>query len=96
MSARDLQVGDIADLRQYEREGREFLHHVIELIARRRVSVGTLVAFLFENRDTVRFQIQQMAPVEKLVTDEAVSSDSTCTTRSSRSRGRCAPRCSSS
>jgi hypothetical protein len=30
------------------------------------------VTLVFENRDTVRFQIQEMARVEKLLTDEAI------------------------
>jgi hypothetical protein len=34
--------------------------------------VGPLVTLLFENRATVRFQIQEMARVERLNTDEAI------------------------
>ena len=55
-----------------------------------------IVTMVFENRDTIRFQIQEMARVEKLITDEAIQASSTPTTRSSPSRGSCAPRCSSS
>ncbi len=67
-----LALEDIADLRAYERERDEFRTHVIALKKRRRVSVGPVATLLFENRDTIRFQIQEMARAEKLLTDEAI------------------------
>ncbi len=72
---RKLSLSDIADVRAYERERDEFRPHVIELKRRRRVHVGTVVTFLFENRDTMRFQIQEMARVEKLTTDEEIQTE---------------------
>ena len=72
---RKLSLADIADVRAYERERDEFRPHVIELKRRRRVQVGTVVTFLFENRDTIRFQIQEMARVEKLTTDAEVQGE---------------------
>jgi hypothetical protein len=71
-SARKLSLSDIADTRAYERERAEFREHVIDLKRRRRVHVGTVVTFLFENRETIRFQIQEMARVEKLTTDAEI------------------------
>jgi hypothetical protein len=72
LTPRKLTLTDIADVRAYERERDEFRAHVIDLKRRRRVHLGTIVTFLFENRDTIRFQIQEMARVEKLVTDEDI------------------------
>jgi hypothetical protein len=72
---RKLQLADIADLRAYERERQEFRTHVIALKKRRRVHVGPFVTLLFENRDTIRFQIQEMARVEKLITDDAIQGE---------------------
>ena len=69
---RKMTLTDIADVRAYERERDEFRPHVIELKRRRRVPLGTSVTFLFENRDTIRFQIQEMARVEKLTTDDDI------------------------
>jgi hypothetical protein len=66
---RKLLLDDIADVRAYERERDTFRPHVIELKRRRRVHLGTVVTFVFENRDTIRFQIQEMARVEKLISD---------------------------
>ena len=70
-----LVLSDIADLRAYEREREDFRRHVIDLKRRRRVHVGPVVTLVFENRDTIRFQIQEMARVEKLITDEAIQGE---------------------
>src|SRR3954469_24578806 len=70
-----LSLDDIADLRAYERERAEFRAHVINVKKRRRVGVGPFVTLLFENRDTIRFQIQEMARVEKIISDEGVQSE---------------------
>jgi hypothetical protein len=73
--SRKLTLDDIADLREYEREREEFRRQVIELKKRRRVGIGPFVTVLFENRDTIRFQIQEMARVEKLISDEAIEGE---------------------
>jgi hypothetical protein len=72
---RKLTLEDIADLRAYEREREGFRRHVIEVKKRRRVHVGTILTLVFENRDTIRFQIQEMARVEKLISDEAIQDE---------------------
>ena len=71
-TTRKLTLADIADLRAYERERDEFRRHVIALKKRRRVGIGPFLTVVFENRDTIRFQIQEMARVERLMTDEAI------------------------
>jgi sulfur transfer complex TusBCD TusB component (DsrH family) len=73
--SRKLTLGDIADIRAYERVRDAFRAEMIELRRRRRVAVGTVVAVAFENRDTIRFQIQEMARVEKIATDEGVQQE---------------------
>lgn len=73
--ARKLRIADIADIRAYERERIDFRKNVIALKQRRRVSVGPYITFVFENRDTIRFQIQEMARVEKLYSDEQIETE---------------------
>ena len=75
MTDRKLQLSDIADLRAYEREREAFRAHVIALKRIRRVSVGPFLTFVFENRDTIRFQIQEMARAERLATDAAIQTE---------------------
>jgi Protein of unknown function (DUF3501) len=70
-----LTLADIEDVRAYERGRTEFRARIIALKALRRVHLGTVVSLVFENRETMRFQIQEMARVEKLVTDEAIQTE---------------------
>ncbi|HMC39165.1 MAG TPA: DUF3501 family protein [Acidimicrobiales bacterium] len=72
MSGRRLTLDDIADARAYERERSAFRERIIALKRIRRVGVGPVVSMVFENRDTVRFQIQEMARVERLLSDQAI------------------------
>lgn len=72
---RKLTLDDIADLRQYEREREQFRAEVIDLKKKRRIGVGPFMALVFENRQTIRFQIQEMARVEKLISDEAIETE---------------------
>ena len=71
-SSGPLTLEDIADQRAYERERDEFRSRVIEAKKLRRVSVGPVVTLVFENRLTIRFQVQEMARAEKMVTDEQI------------------------
>lgn len=75
ISPRKLTVADIADTRAYERERDTFRAHVIELKRKRRVHVGTIITLLFENRDTMRFQVQEMARAERIFTDEGIQEE---------------------
>ncbi|HEX4905474.1 MAG TPA: DUF3501 family protein [Acidimicrobiales bacterium] len=70
-----LTLDDIADLREYEREREAFRAHVIALKKRRRIALGPFVTLVFENRDTIRFQIQEMARAERMLTDEAIQTE---------------------
>jgi len=70
-----LTLDDIADTRAYERERAEFRERIIQLKRVRRVPVGPIITFVFENRETIRFQIQEMARAEKLYTDEAIQEE---------------------
>ena len=71
-ASRKLTLDDIADQRAYERERQDFRARMIEVKRFRRVAIGELLTVMFENRDTMRLQIQEMVRVEKLLTDEAV------------------------
>ena len=75
MSGRRLTLEDIADARAYEREREAFRNRIIELKKVRRIGVGPVVTFVFENRDTIRFQIQDMARAERLLSDQAIQDE---------------------
>jgi hypothetical protein len=65
-----IHLSEIKDLVEYEKARDTMRARVIELKKNRRVSVGDNLTFLFENRDTVLFQIQEMVRTERIV-DEA-------------------------
>ncbi len=57
---------DLLSTADYERQREAFRARIIELKRRRRISVGPLITIVFENRDTLRFQIQEMIRVERI------------------------------
>jgi hypothetical protein len=65
-------LSEILDIAQYEKARDEFRRRIIELKKKRRVAVGPMVTFVFENHDTVWFQIQEMTRAERLVHDDAI------------------------
>ena len=69
---RKLKLADITDLRAYERERDDFRRDIIAMKKIRRITVGDLMTLVFENTETMRFQIQEMARVERLMLDDAI------------------------
>jgi hypothetical protein len=59
-------LADIVGNAAYEKMREKSRQRIIELKRRRRVSVGDQVTLVFENRDTVIFQIQEMMRAEKI------------------------------
>ena len=70
---RKLTVDDIVDLRAYERERDEFRRRIIELKRTRRVTLGPILTVLFENTETMRWQVQEMARAERMLRDEQIA-----------------------
>ncbi len=75
MPGEGLRIEDISDLRAYEGERESFRREVIELKRARRVGIGPIVTVVFENRTTVRFQVQEMARAERMLTDEQIQAE---------------------
>ncbi|MFN8036668.1 MAG: DUF3501 family protein [Acidimicrobiia bacterium] len=67
-----LTLDDINDLRAYEREREGFRARIIAMKKRRRVQLGELLTLTFENTDTMRFQVQEMARAERMLTDQQI------------------------
>lgn len=72
MESRELELGDILDLRAYERARDTYRHEVMALKRRRRVPLGEIMTVVFECFDTVRFQVHEMARVERIASDAAL------------------------
>ncbi len=59
-------LDDIIGLSAYDKLREKMRRRIIELKKPRRVSVGDKVTLVFENRDTVIFQIQEMMRAERI------------------------------
>jgi hypothetical protein len=65
-----LVLSDLPSPEEFLRVRESMRRRVIELKARRRAAVGPHVTLLFENRETVRWQVLEMCRVEGHVTEE--------------------------
>jgi hypothetical protein len=75
MNMRKVEPSEILDLTAYEKVRPERLEQMIAMKRPRRIHVGDALCFLFENRDTVIFQIQEMTRVERTVSDEGIAAE---------------------
>jgi hypothetical protein len=68
-----IERSEILDLGQYEEIREPFRRRIIELKRLRRLSLGSNMTVLFENRDTVLYQIQEMIRTERITREDAIS-----------------------
>jgi len=59
-------LDDILGFAAYEKVRDKFRDNIIAKKKRRRITVGDRVSLVFENRDTVAFQIQEMLRAERI------------------------------
>ena len=70
-----LSVQDLFSAAEYERQREQFRSQIIALKQRRRISVGPLITLVFENRETLRFQTQEMIRVEHILDPQKVQEE---------------------
>ena len=58
---------EILDYVTYEEQRNQIRKKLMKIKELRRINVGGVLSFLFENTDTVRYQIQEMIRVERIV-----------------------------
>jgi hypothetical protein len=64
---------EILDLTAYEKARPGLQAEVLAVKAPRRVHLGDAITFLFENRDTVRYQVQEMVRAERMVKEQDIA-----------------------
>jgi hypothetical protein len=64
---RTLTSEDILSIEEYEKQREAFRSRIIALKKRRRIALGPLISLVFENRETLQFQIQEMVRAERIV-----------------------------
>ncbi|MCF7796761.1 MAG: DUF3501 family protein [Lentisphaeria bacterium] len=67
-----IERSEILDYMTYTEKREEIRPDVLAAKDRRRVHLGDDLTFLFENRDTMCYQIQEMMRIEKLVREEDI------------------------
>jgi len=72
---KQLEHSEILNLVEYEKVRTERGRQIVELKKARRVSVGRCLTFVFENRATVWFQIQEMVGAERLVDESKIAEE---------------------
>ena len=63
---------EIIDYITYEESRIQIRSNIMKVKEHRRINVGGILSFLFENKDTIRYQIQEMIRVEKIVKEEDI------------------------
>ena len=72
---KQLTANDVLDIAQYEKQREEYRKQVIGLKKARRVQVGGLITLVFENRETIKFQIQEIMRAERIVSDDRIQEE---------------------
>jgi hypothetical protein len=70
-----LSLADILDNAEYAKIREEFRREIVRIKRPRRVAIGPHVAVTLENRDTMRFQIQEMMRIEGITTETAIQQE---------------------
>ncbi|HKR80257.1 MAG TPA: DUF3501 family protein [Nitrospira sp.] len=66
---------DVLPLDEYEPQREAYRSRIIALKQRRRVSLGPLMTLVFENRETLRFQVQEMIRAERILEPSKVQDE---------------------
>ena len=70
-----IRLDDVINFFEYEKVREDRRRRVIALKAKRRVEVGPYLSFVFENRATLLFQIQEMCRAERIIDDARVQEE---------------------
>lgn len=71
--SRPIQLSEILDLGDYERARADLRSRAMAARALRRVAVGPSCSVTFENRETIRYQVQEMLRAERIVDEKQIA-----------------------
>ncbi|MFY9268828.1 MAG: DUF3501 family protein [Candidatus Manganitrophaceae bacterium] len=72
---RKIELEEILPLAEYEEVREAFRKEIIAEKKRRRIEVGPTLSLTFENRETLRFQIQEMLRAERITEAEKIQEE---------------------
>ena len=67
-----IELSEIRNIAEYELERDQWRALILAIKERRRIELGNNLVLLFENRETIRYQIQEMMRIERMVKPEAI------------------------
>jgi hypothetical protein len=70
-----IELADIRNIAEYEKVRETTRSNIIAVKKNRRVEVGPNLSLVFENRETVLFQIHEMVRAERLVADRKIQDE---------------------
>ncbi|MHB8482210.1 MAG: DUF3501 family protein [Nitrospiria bacterium] len=70
-----LTLQDILPLNEYEKVRNDLKRNVIKIKSDRRVPLGEIVTLVFENRETIKLQIQEMMRVEHIYDGQKIQDE---------------------
>lgn len=70
-----IEIADIYPYEKYLELRKEFQKRIIKIKKNRRIQVGENITFVFENRDTVLYQIQEMIRLEKMKDQKLIQAE---------------------
>ena len=63
---------EILDYVTYDEQRSKIRDKIMKIKEIRRINLGGILSFLFETRDTIRYQIREMIRVERIVREEDI------------------------
>ncbi len=67
-----IQLSDILNIAEYEKIRPEFRKKIMAIKDKRRIHVGPFITYLFENYDTMWYQVEEMMRAERIVNDDDI------------------------
>lgn len=72
---RKIDYSEIIPYNEYLKVRKDFQERIIKLKKNRRIQIGEHITFVFENRETVLYQIQEMIRLEKMTDEKLIKNE---------------------
>ena len=71
----NIQLNDLMNIIEYEKVRQKYRNDLIVYKKRRRIGIGPNITVTFENKRTMKFQIQEMMRAERMVHDHQIEEE---------------------
>jgi hypothetical protein len=70
-----IDISDIRSIDEYEKIRSDYRAKIIEIKKHRRINLGNKMSILFENRETLIFQIQEIMRIERMLDEQKIKDE---------------------